>query len=242
MASDARQRVRRSPFLAWLLVLAVPSLAAAQTGTITGKVTDESGGAPLEAARVVLSGTTRIETTNREGVYTFRAVSPGSYQLRVLRVGYRPTLDTVRVADGETTTADVAMTAAPVQLEEIVTTVTGEQRKLEIGNSVTTIDAAKVAEQAPITEFTNLISGRAPGVQVLKSSGTTGTGTRIRIRGPTAFRSPTSRCTTSTASGSRAAPSPPRSTSVDSGWTTRRERARRGSMTSTPMRSKTSRS
>jgi TonB-linked SusC/RagA family outer membrane protein len=183
MASDARQRIRRIRSLAWLLVLAIPSFAAAQTGSISGKVTDESGGAPLEAARVVMSGTTRIETTNREGVYTFRAVAPGTYALRVLRVGYRPATDTVAVADGESVTADVAMTAAPVQLDEIVTTATGEQRKLEIGNTVTTIDAAKIAEQAPITEFANLISGRAAGVQVLKSSGTTGTGTRIRIRG-----------------------------------------------------------
>ena len=70
-----------------------------------------------------------------------------------------------------------------MQLDEIVTTATGEQRKLEIGNAVTTIDVARIAETAPITEFTNLISGRAAGVQVLKSSGTTGTGTRIRIRG-----------------------------------------------------------
>jgi TonB-dependent starch-binding outer membrane protein SusC len=183
MAADARQCVRRLPLLASLLALILPSLAAAQTGTITGTVTDESGGAPLEAARVVLSGTTRIETTNREGVYTFRAVAPGTYQLRVLRVGYRPATDTVVVAEGESVTADVVMAGAPVQLDEIVTTATGEQRKLEIGNAVTTIDVARIAEQAPITEFSNLISGRAAGVQVLKSSGTTGTGTRIRIRG-----------------------------------------------------------
>jgi TonB-linked SusC/RagA family outer membrane protein len=183
MAVYRRLRTCRPAYLAWLLVLAAPDFVAAQTGAITGTVTDESGGAPLEAARVVLSGTTQIETTNREGGYAFRTVAPGTYQLRVLRVGYRPVVDTVAVAAGETVTADVTMAAAPVQLEEIVTTATGEQRKLEIGNTVTTIDAAKVAEQAPITEFTNLISGRAPGVQVLKSSGTTGTGTRIRIRG-----------------------------------------------------------
>jgi TonB-dependent starch-binding outer membrane protein SusC len=181
MSPDARQRCLR--LLACLPLLAVPAIAAAQNGTVTGKVTDVAGGAPLEAARVVLAGTTRIETTNREGIYTFRSVAPGTYAIRALAVGYRPVTDTVVVAAGANVTADLAMTAAPVQLDEIVATATGEQRKLEIGNTVTTIDAAKVAEQAPITEFTNLISGRAPGVQVLKSSGTTGTGTRIRIRG-----------------------------------------------------------
>ena len=70
-----------------------------------------------------------------------------------------------------------------MQLDEIVTTATGEQRKLEVGNAVATIDAARIAEESPITEFGNLLSGRAAGVQVQKSGGTTGTGTRIRIRG-----------------------------------------------------------
>ena len=71
----------------------------------------------------------------------------------MLRVGYRPATESVTVADGETATADFAMAAAPVQLDEIVSTATGEQRKLEIGNAVTTIDVAKIAETAPITEF-----------------------------------------------------------------------------------------
>jgi TonB-linked SusC/RagA family outer membrane protein len=183
MATGIRSRSLLALLLRSALATLLPSIAAAQTGTITGRVTDQAGGAPLEAARVVLSGTTHIETTNREGQFTFRSVAPGSYQLRALRVGYRPETQTASVADGETATVDFAMTAAPVQLDEIVSTATGEQRKLEIGNAVTTIDAAKVAEQAPITEFANLLSGRAAGVQVLKSSGTTGTGTRIRIRG-----------------------------------------------------------
>ncbi len=103
--------------------------------------------------------------------------------MRVLRVGYRPATERANVAPGEAAALDFALTGAPVQLDEIVTTATGEQRKLEIANAVTTIDVARVAEQAPITEFGNLISGRAAGVQVLKSGGTTGTGTRIRIRG-----------------------------------------------------------
>jgi TonB-linked SusC/RagA family outer membrane protein len=183
MAIANRPPLLHAALLLGSLTFFVVTSAAAQAGVITGTVRDTSGGAPLEAARVILTGTTRIETTDREGGYSFRAVAPGSYQIRVLRVGYRPATQTVTIADGETATADFAMAAAPVQLDEIVSTATGEQRKLEIGNAVTTIDAARIAETAPITEFSNLLSGRAAGVQVLKSSGTTGTGTRIRIRG-----------------------------------------------------------
>jgi TonB-dependent starch-binding outer membrane protein SusC len=164
--------------------LAAAPGAHAQQGSIGGVVTDEATGDPLEAARVILVGPNRIEATNREGRYTFRNVPPGSHQVRVLRLGYRPAAaDSAAVAPGETVALDFALAPAPVQLDEIVTTATGLQSKLEIGNSVSTIEASKVAEEAPITEFGNLLTGRAAGVQVLKSSGATGTGTKIRIRG-----------------------------------------------------------
>src|SRR5512138_170253 len=184
MAIGIRQlRAGLPALLGWALVVGLPLRAAAQAGSIAGTVTDQATGGGLEAARVLMTGTTRIESTDREGRYRFRGVTPGTYQLRVLRVGYRPETQSVTVSGDEAVTADFAMTGAPVQLDEIVSTATGEQRKLEVANAISTIDVAAVSELSPITEFTNLISGRAPGVQVLKSGGTTGTGTRIRIRG-----------------------------------------------------------
>src|SRR5437867_3750043 len=58
-----------------------------------------------------------------------------------------------------------------------------EQLKRELGHTVATIDAAKTVEQATPTNLADLLNARAPGVQVLPSGGTTGTGSRIRIRG-----------------------------------------------------------
>jgi TonB-linked SusC/RagA family outer membrane protein len=165
------------------LLMGLSHTAQAQQGTITGTVSDQATGGPLENARVILVGPNRIEATSREGHFTFRGVAPGNYQVRALRLGYRPATDSAAVAPGEAVTMDFALTLAPVQLDEIVTTATGQQSRLEIGNSVATIAASQVAEEAPITEFGDLISGRAAGVQVLKSSGATGTGTKIRIRG-----------------------------------------------------------
>ena len=177
-----RWRLRAGPLVCALMATAAAT-AAAQQSSITGVVTDEATGQPLEAARVVLTGLDRIVGTNQEGRYLFRNVAPGSYAVRVLRLGYRPTTDSASVAPAEEVTLDFTLTPAPVQLDEIVTTATGEQRKLEVGNVVATIDAARIAEESPIAEFGNLLSGRAAGVQVQKSGGTTGTGTRIRIRG-----------------------------------------------------------
>lgn len=177
--------VRRALGLALLLGLAAawPRTALAQQARINGLISDSVTGAGLEGARVMLVGTSLIEVTDRDGRYGFRSVASGNYQLRVLRVGYEPQLRTVAVAPGETGELNFALTPSAIQLDEIVVTASGEQRKLEVSNSSVTIDAAKVTAEAPITEIGNLISGRAAGVQVLKTGGTTGTGTRIRIRG-----------------------------------------------------------
>ena len=183
MKAGMRRWILRAGGLATALASATVSLAEAQDASIGGQVTDEATGQPLEAARVVLTGIDRIEATNQEGRYVFRNVAPGSYAVRVLRLGYRPRTGSANVAPGENVTLDFALTGAPVQLDEIVTTATGQQRKLEVGNVVATIDVARIAEESPIAEFGNLLSGRAAGVQVQKTGGTTGTGTRIRIRG-----------------------------------------------------------
>src|SRR3954462_5180628 len=165
------------------LLFGVHSTVQAQQGSLAGTVTDRATGEHLENARIILAGPNRVETTGHEGQYTFRGVAPGKYLVRVLRLGYQPVSDSAVVAAGERVALDFALSVSPVQLDELVTTATGQQSRLEIGNSVATIEASKVAESAPITEFTNLLSGRAAGVSVLKSSGATGTGTKIRIRG-----------------------------------------------------------
>jgi hypothetical protein len=128
-------------------------LVQAQQGSIAGRVTDAATADPLENARVILVGPNRIEGTGRDGRYTFRGVPPGSYQIRVLRLGYRPATDSVLVPSGETVALNFTLSPSPVQLDEIVTTATGQQSRLEIGNSVATIDASKIAEEAPITEL-----------------------------------------------------------------------------------------
>ena len=98
MATGIRQRWL-SPFsFLCCLILGAPLSALAQQGGIGGRVSDQSGGAGLEAARVILTGTSRIETTDREGHFLFRGVEPGTYQVRVLRVGYKPATQSATLA------------------------------------------------------------------------------------------------------------------------------------------------
>src|SRR5262249_44846545 len=107
----------------------------------------------------------------------------GSRQIGVRRVGYTALTQTVTVTDGGTTTLDFALAAIPSRLEEVVTTATGAQRRVEVGNAIASIAAESLAKTAPIRNFSDLLSGRVANVQILNATGLTGSGTRIRVRG-----------------------------------------------------------
>ena len=165
-----------------LLALAGPPAAAQQPGTLSVRVTDTANQRPIEAARVFLVGTNVAGQTTPEGRITLRAINPGQYTVRILRVGYTEQSKPITITAGGSASLDVALTAAAVNLAAVVTTATGEQRRVEIGNATANIDAAKVVESAPLGNLNDLLNSRAAGVTV--TSGTqTGTGARIRIRG-----------------------------------------------------------
>ncbi len=167
------------------LVSVVASGAGAQQGVtrITGRVTDRDGGAPLEGAQVRIDGSPVGTITSADGRYTLVRVQPGSYQLRVVRIGYLSDVKAITVTAGQTTTSDFTLVRAPYQLEAVVTTATGQQLTRELGNSIAKIDASELTQKQPITSMQDVLNGRTAGVTMIASSGTVGGGARIRVRG-----------------------------------------------------------
>lgn len=180
-----RRTAARSGFAAlFLYALAFPAAHAQQgnTGALSVTVKDAGNQRPVEAARVFLVGTTIGGTTGVDGRITLRSVPAGEVAVRVLRVGYVEQNRRATITAGETVAIEVTMTVAAVNLDPVVTTATGEQRRVEIGNATANIDVSKVLESAPVGNLNDLLNSRAPGVTV--TSGTqTGTGARIRVRG-----------------------------------------------------------
>ena len=56
------------------LMMGAASVAAAQGGTLTGTVTAQAGGTPLQEARVIIIGTSLFSTTGPDGKFTIRRV------------------------------------------------------------------------------------------------------------------------------------------------------------------------
>ncbi|WP_411281365.1 TonB-dependent receptor domain-containing protein, partial [Gemmatimonas sp.] len=169
--------------LAGTIAVAVPQAhAQSGPGTLSVRVTDVANQRPVEAARVFLVGTNFAGATGADGRIILRGIPAAEYTVRVLRVGYTEQTKKQSIAAGQTATIEFAMATAAINLAAVVTTATGEQRRVEIGNATANIDVSKVLEAAPVSNLSDLLNSRAPGVTVTSGS-QTGTGSRIRIRG-----------------------------------------------------------
>lgn len=164
----------------------VPVAARAQgatTGVIAGRVVDAASQQPLAGATVVIAGTTRGTIATGDGTFRIVGVTPGTVQVRAQRIGYAPSTQTATVTPGGTATLNFALAATAVQLDVVVTSATGESvRKRERGDNASTIQAADIQPSA-VNSFAGVLQGRAPGVTIQQSGGTTGTGARVRVRG-----------------------------------------------------------
>jgi TonB-linked SusC/RagA family outer membrane protein len=166
-------------------VAVLPTVALAQErGTITGQVTDQTTQRPLTGAQIYIVGTNRGTLTNQDGRYLIANVPTGSQEVRATLIGYSQGAQSVNVAGGQTVTANFTLSQSAVALEGVIVNATGrEERRREVGNAVGSINVAQDIELAAVPNMSSLLTGRTPGVSVLQSGGTSGSGARVRIRG-----------------------------------------------------------
>ena len=94
--------------------------AEAQTGKLTGVVTDAQSGQPLEGAQIVLQGTGLSALTGANGRFFLVNIPPSTYTVMVRRIGYQSVeVRNVFVQIDVTRTQDVSMTPATVVTEAI---------------------------------------------------------------------------------------------------------------------------
>lgn len=155
--------------------------AYAQTGTITGTVTDAETGELLPGANIVVPDSPIGTSTGADGTYSL-SIEPGTYTLRASFVGYSAsTEEDVTVAEGETIELDFAL-ATGTSLDEIVVVGYGEQERGELTTSISSISEDDLADRS-LTDPTEALQGTIPGLVVTQNSGSPGQGFSVRIRG-----------------------------------------------------------
>ena len=121
--------------LALIFALDPGANAQAPTGSsgggLNGVVTDPSGGV-ISKASVRLTGangTSYDATTNREGLYEFKGLAPGTYELKAVAKGFALFTQKVEVLTGQTTQLNIGLM---IQIEEQKVEVTDQSTKVDV--------------------------------------------------------------------------------------------------------------
>lgn len=164
------------------LLLVVFSFAAhAQTGRVTGTVSDRATGETLPGASVLVQGTTIGTVTNMDGRFEFNAPA-GEITLVASFLGYDPTQRQITLPEGGTVNVDFELFADITTLEEFIVIGYGIQRREDATGSVAVVGSADF-NRGNITTPSELLMGKMAGVQITSGGGAPGAGETIRIRG-----------------------------------------------------------
>lgn len=171
------------------LVEALP--AHAQTGEITGVVTDQSSNQTLPGVNVVIQGTQQGASSNVDGRFTISNVDPGTYTLVASFVGYEErAIDDVSVAAGETTELNISLVPSTVQLDEVVAVGYGVQREEDVTSAVGSVGEEDFLSGAP-RDAASLIDGQIAGLNIQQTTGDPTESSEISLRGTTTLQGDT---------------------------------------------------
>lgn len=135
--------------------------AAAQTGTLTGTVTDESGNA-LSGASLTIQGSPKGTTTDNDGTFTVK-LNTGTYAVSASYVGFATSRKTVTIRNGETTSVSFSLVNSGMTNEVVVLGSRALPRtQLETPAPVDVIDLKKVAQEAPQVYINQILTYVAP--------------------------------------------------------------------------------
>src|SRR6185312_205282 len=147
-----------------------------QTSEVTGRVTDPSG-SPIPNATIRIKGVKGGTSADANGSFKIRVA--GNATLIVSAVGYEQT----EIPVDHRSEVTLLLRPNNLALSEVVVTALGVKRDKKIlGYSVTTVGKQDV-ELRPEEDVTRILQGKTPGVDILATSGISGSGTNISIRG-----------------------------------------------------------
>ena len=159
-----------------LLFMLAMQFGVAQSGNISGMVTDQSG-VPLPGATVLIKGSSTGTTTDFDGNFSIAAKSNNT--LVVSFIGYL----SKEVLVGNQTSINVKLTEDSQQLDEVIITAMGLERKKDNDISSATVIKADVIARSGEAGLLQGVAGKTSGVLITASTGDPGAGAFIQIRG-----------------------------------------------------------
>ena len=153
-------------------------LVEQQVTTCQGNVKDALG-EPVIGASIFVKGTKNGTVTDVNGDFSLSGVKVGDV-LEISCIGYATA--EVKYTGGKVA---VLLNEDTTMLDELVVVGYGTQKKLNVTGSIATVKADEIAK-VPVSNLSNSLAGRAPGVTIVGNTGFAGASSSIRMRGATA--------------------------------------------------------
>jgi len=147
-----------------------------QQKSISGKVTDSSGGS-LPGVSVIVKGTTTGTITDANGSYSLSGI-PANATLQFSFVGMK----TQEVTIGSKTTINVSLAEETVGIEEVVAVGYGVQKKKLVTGSTIQVKGESLQKLSTVSTL-NALQSQTPGLSITSTSGRPDADYKINIRG-----------------------------------------------------------
>lgn len=153
------------------LLFAGSTLVAQTSGTIAGRVLDESSSTPIASVNLLLKGTSIGATTGEDGRFIISNIPTGEYTIVARIVGHRRAeVPHIVVESGKTTTIEVRLEDESVQAGEMVVYGASmrSERLTEAPAAVSVLDKAEITLNAVSGQVPKLLEAQ-PGVDIVQS-------------------------------------------------------------------------
>jgi len=145
------------------------TVAAAQSGSLTGRIINRDAGRPLGNARITVAQgavTVGVATSGETGVYVIPTVPAGTYLVTFSRIGYQlQRMPNVVIRAGQATTQNVIMDEIATQLNAVVTTASRRPEKALDAPASLSVVTRETIERKPSISVADLVKGQ-PGIDV----------------------------------------------------------------------------
>lgn len=161
-------------FFTLLFILSVSLRVHAQKLEVNGRVVDSTGN-PIQNVSIREADTQNGTVTDVNGI--FKLTTSAGKRLVISSVGFE-----TRELPAEANMSITLGTAQKVLSEVVVTALGIRRERKALGYAVSSVDKKDI-ESRPESDVARILNGKAPGVNVLATSGLSGSGTNIIIRG-----------------------------------------------------------
>lgn len=172
----------RRIFYTVMVCLVGAGTAFAQSGTLTGTVTEEDSGEPIIGANIFLEELQRGATTDIQGEFEISNIDYGTYTLRISYIGYDSQEQQI-IIDGPETNIDVSLVSQLHELDDVIVTAYGITREKRSVAYQTESISAEDLNTAEVTSAAEGLVGKVAGLQINHQNSGVDAENQIILRG-----------------------------------------------------------